>query len=176
MRRAYFAEESRTSHTESQGTRRSQSSLPLVTFQAMLGRLSLFASRYTGAGFKNAEIGPSKAHRSQKIIGIKPNLSIRSISSLLKSTSATSSTSIKTMPRKSVMVQKRMHAGCGMPHGGDEVPGVGIERELRAHLNVTELVVEDTSGMSFSALWSHCAMFCPCNCCLYLALPHSLVS
>lgn len=35
-----------------------------------------------------------------------------------------------------------------MSHGGDEVPGVGMERELRAHLNVTNLVVEDTSGTS----------------------------
>lgn len=41
---------------------------------------------------------------------------------------------------------KRFHAGCGQPHGGDEIPGVGMERELRAHLNVTNLVIQDTSG------------------------------
>jgi stress-induced morphogen len=43
-------------------------------------------------------------------------------------------------------IQKRSHAGCGMPHDGDEVPGAGMERELRAHLNVTNLHIQDTSG------------------------------
>ena len=37
-----------------------------------------------------------------------------------------------------------------MPHSGDELPGVGMERELRAHLNVTDLIIEDTSGTSNS--------------------------
>lgn len=47
-------------------------------------------------------------------------------------------------------ITKRYHAGCGMPHSGDELPGVGMERELRAHLNVTDLIIEDTSGTSNS--------------------------
>lgn len=52
----------------------------------------------------------------------------------------------KNILRTSIFIQKRGHAGCGMPHAGDEVPGVGMERELRAHLNVTHLNIVDTSG------------------------------
>lgn len=78
----------------------------------------------------------------------------RSISSInLGSLNSFQNPVFKIIICKPVTIQKsivRHHAGCGMPHGGDELPGVGMDRELRAHLNIHSLKIIDTSGTTLS--------------------------
>lgn len=112
----------------------------------MLARISsLSATGLRSSSVSAAKTAPKVSHGqflvAKSLARCYSNFVSTSTRSLLKTSSTVSKPSYPLQK-----TTKRTHVGCGMSHGGDEVPGVGMERELRAHLNVTSLVIEDTSG------------------------------
>lgn len=111
--------------------------------QAMLSHIAKFSAT---TRLCNASKTAIKASKSRKIAA-RASLSFgRSLAAQSNSYTHPLSKTTYTQKISYVKTVVRRHAGCGMPHDGDENPGVGMERELRAHMNVTNLIIEDTSG------------------------------
>lgn len=125
----------------------------------MLARISSLSASSLRSSSTSAAKTSSKASQSRSMVA--KNFS-RCYSKFSSGITRSLPKNMFTVSKPSYPLQKtakRTHVGCGMSHGGDEVPGVGMERELRAHLNVTSLVVEDTSGtyqftLNGSQIWA----------------------